>query len=512
MDFLTLLQPTGANKTASPGPTGSSGTAGGASGFEQLLASLVTPGITVAQGAAQTVAGTVSSVTTASASATAAATAAANGVSGTVDLLAGATNTQPVSVVAETGRTGLTGAAVLGVDAVLPTVGNGNQASTKAASQTKSAIKGATNSVTTALTAATSATGQATATIASGQAAAQTAVKSTGIKASAGKPGASLTSATQGQPATGALGQQAAATPAAASAVTSALKDKTATPGETVKKPASPAGASSEVVTAKTAIKSAVIDAPGAGKKTAKKGAKSIGIGAKPAKSGKSVAPAPQAQNGSTVAQIAQTAAKTNALKAGAPSSNVQTTELFGPAPTAVVTSGGEVSAIAQVSNVAASSGAEPIVTTASARAAASFTPVPQQVAIQFSQAITEGADRITIQLHPESLGRVEVEIELGKDGRLSAVFLADRPETLDMLQRDSRALERALNEAGMRTDADGLSFSLRGEGGQSQEFGNSSGGTDGNAGGPSDGVENDGLMTPRGPILNVNAMLDIQV
>ena len=43
------------------------------------------------------------------------------------------------------------------------------------------------------------------------------------------------------------------------------------------------------------------------------------------------------------------------------------------------------------------------------------------------------------------------------------------RSDTLDLLQRDSRALERALNTAGLRTDDNSLQFNLRdnGQGGQ---------------------------------------------
>ena len=39
----------------------------------------------------------------------------------------------------------------------------------------------------------------------------------------------------------------------------------------------------------------------------------------------------------------------------------------------------------------------------------------------------------------------------------------ADRPETLEALQRDARGLERALQDAGLRTDSNSLSFNLRG-------------------------------------------------
>ena len=44
----------------------------------------------------------------------------------------------------------------------------------------------------------------------------------------------------------------------------------------------------------------------------------------------------------------------------------------------------------------------------------------------------------------------------------ITAAISAERPETLEMLQRDSKALERALQDAGLRTNSDSLSFSLR--------------------------------------------------
>jgi len=39
---------------------------------------------------------------------------------------------------------------------------------------------------------------------------------------------------------------------------------------------------------------------------------------------------------------------------------------------------------------------------------------------------------------------------------------MADRQDTLDLLQRDSRTLERALNNNGFRMDKGSLNFSLR--------------------------------------------------
>ena len=83
------------------------------------------------------------------------------------------------------------------------------------------------------------------------------------------------------------------------------------------------------------------------------------------------------------------------------------------------------------------------------------------QVAMQLSKAVQNGMDRMTIRLDPADMGRVHVKLEVGHDGRAIAMVAADRPETLDLLQRDARSLERALQDAGLKTDGQSLSFSL---------------------------------------------------
>ncbi|MDH5771507.1 MAG: flagellar hook-length control protein FliK [Rhodospirillaceae bacterium] len=98
--------------------------------------------------------------------------------------------------------------------------------------------------------------------------------------------------------------------------------------------------------------------------------------------------------------------------------------------------------------------------------------PATEQVSVQITKAINAGADKINIHLRPASLGRVDVQIEMGMDGRVSAVVTADNKDTLDLLQRDQRALERALQDAGLKADSGSLSFNLRGGG----EGGNANG------------------------------------
>lgn len=93
--------------------------------------------------------------------------------------------------------------------------------------------------------------------------------------------------------------------------------------------------------------------------------------------------------------------------------------------------------------------------------------PVAEQISLQISNAAKEGMDRIKISLHPSELGRVDIKLELGHDGRLIAMIAVDKQETLDLLQRDARSLERALQEAGFETGSGSLNFGLNKEGGE---------------------------------------------
>ena len=61
------------------------------------------------------------------------------------------------------------------------------------------------------------------------------------------------------------------------------------------------------------------------------------------------------------------------------------------------------------------------------------------------------------------------------KDGNVSSRLVVDKAETLDLLQRDAGDLQRALQDAGLKTTDNGLSFSLRDQGfaggGQNQDM-----------------------------------------
>lgn len=87
------------------------------------------------------------------------------------------------------------------------------------------------------------------------------------------------------------------------------------------------------------------------------------------------------------------------------------------------------------------------------------------QVAVQINKAVKQGMDRINIQLKPAELGRIDVTLEVGHDGRVQATIKADNPETLDILRQDAKGLEQALKDAGLDTSSEDLNFAMRGDG-----------------------------------------------
>ena len=72
------------------------------------------------------------------------------------------------------------------------------------------------------------------------------------------------------------------------------------------------------------------------------------------------------------------------------------------------------------------------------------------------------GKNHFEIRLDPPELGRIEVRLDVDRDGHVTSRLIADRSDTLDLLRRDASGLERALQDAGLKTADNGLQFSLR--------------------------------------------------
>lgn len=86
----------------------------------------------------------------------------------------------------------------------------------------------------------------------------------------------------------------------------------------------------------------------------------------------------------------------------------------------------------------------------------------PEQLAIHIAAAAQNGMQNLSVQLRPAALGRIEVQLAVGRDGTVRARVLAERAETLELLQRHADGLEHALEAAGLKAETGGLSFSLR--------------------------------------------------
>ena len=110
------------------------------------------------------------------------------------------------------------------------------------------------------------------------------------------------------------------------------------------------------------------------------------------------------------------------------------------------------------------------------------------QASIKIAKAITDGVRHINIELEPAKLGKMDVQMELSKEGHSRMVIYVEKHETLQLIQRDSSILERVLNDAGFKTDSTSLSFNLR-DGGQHNNFAGHGANGNGGHGGNNNGA-----------------------
>jgi flagellar hook-length control protein FliK len=86
---------------------------------------------------------------------------------------------------------------------------------------------------------------------------------------------------------------------------------------------------------------------------------------------------------------------------------------------------------------------------------------------------LESGAKQFSMRLDPPELGQVEVKLTMEAGKKVRAVISAERPEALADLVRSARDLVRALNDAGLNVDENGLTFTLNDpasdQGGQGQ-------------------------------------------
>ena len=98
--------------------------------------------------------------------------------------------------------------------------------------------------------------------------------------------------------------------------------------------------------------------------------------------------------------------------------------------------------------------------------AAAQTATAASSAAVEIAKFARQGETRFEIRLDPPELGRVDVKLRVGDDGIVRAHLFVERSETLDMFMRDPRALERSLEQQGIKTAEGGLEFSLSSDNG----------------------------------------------
>lgn len=107
----------------------------------------------------------------------------------------------------------------------------------------------------------------------------------------------------------------------------------------------------------------------------------------------------------------------------------------------------------------------------ANPQAAKPETAVPLNgVGIEIASKALSGRNQFDIRLDPPDLGRIHVRLDVDHKGNVISHMVADRSDTLDLLRRDMSNLERALQDAGLKTSDNSLQFSLRDQSANQQQ------------------------------------------
>ncbi len=77
-------------------------------------------------------------------------------------------------------------------------------------------------------------------------------------------------------------------------------------------------------------------------------------------------------------------------------------------------------------------------------------------VAVRVARALQDGSRTVTVALHPDELGRVEVRMSL-RDGAVGVQMTLDRQSTYDAFNRDRAGIEHQLAQAGIDLGSGGL-------------------------------------------------------
>jgi flagellar hook-length control protein FliK len=83
-------------------------------------------------------------------------------------------------------------------------------------------------------------------------------------------------------------------------------------------------------------------------------------------------------------------------------------------------------------------------------------------LAVAIAARAQAGSHQFDIRLDPPELGRIDVRLDIDRNGQATTHVTVDRTDTLQLLQSQQPQLERALEQAGLKTADNGLQFTLR--------------------------------------------------
>jgi hypothetical protein len=85
-----------------------------------------------------------------------------------------------------------------------------------------------------------------------------------------------------------------------------------------------------------------------------------------------------------------------------------------------------------------------------------------KQVGLELAKQAKNGDTHFIVRMDPPELGKLDVRMTINKAGEVQANILVERESTLDLLNRDARALERSLADAGLKMDQNALNLGLK--------------------------------------------------
>lgn len=94
-------------------------------------------------------------------------------------------------------------------------------------------------------------------------------------------------------------------------------------------------------------------------------------------------------------------------------------------------------------------------------------------LAVAIAARAQAGSNQFDIRLDPPELGRIDVRLDVDRNGLATTHVTADRADTLNLLQSQQPQLARALEQAGLKTADNGLQFTLRDQSFAGQQNGN---------------------------------------